>query len=80
MASGKAILASKACGASIDLVQEGKNGYCFDPFKQNDLVQKITLLAQKKEHLAALGKYSKQIIEPWSFTKFCEVVEALMHN
>ncbi len=75
MASGRAILASSDCGAAIDLVKDGENGYIFKSEDCKDLELKIQLFINQENNLSALGAASQKIIENWSLDKICEVIE-----
>lgn len=78
MACGKPVLASEACGAAADLVVEGINGYCFRNNDQDDLVNKMRILAQNREALKQMGVNARERIKAWSFQKNVEVVKEQM--
>lgn len=44
LASGCPVLASKKCGATDSLIIDGKNGYSFDPYDIDDLLNKMLLI------------------------------------
>jgi glycosyltransferase involved in cell wall biosynthesis len=67
MACGLAVLVSDKVGCAYDLIEKGVNGYIFDSGNTNDLLQKLSLLAQDKNRLTEMGKASLKIIQPWSF-------------
>jgi len=66
MAAGLPVLVSNYCGAAIDLVEEGKNGYTFSPVDAQqatnvlDSFLKLDILQQKE-----MGKHSQKIIESY---------------
>jgi glycosyltransferase involved in cell wall biosynthesis len=81
MASGKAILASDKAGAATDLVRPYHNGGIFkagDLTSLTDELEKLT--ANGKSELAKMGRYSKQLIKPWTFNEQAKVMEAIVKN
>lgn len=78
MASSRAVLVSNKCGASLDLVKEGVNGYVFQSNVVESLTEKINLLAQSKEKITELGNYSFRIISEWSFENICLAIEKIL--
>jgi glycosyltransferase involved in cell wall biosynthesis len=78
MASGRAVLVSDSCGAAIDLVQNGVNGYTFKSQDQNDFKEKILRLISMKKELMDMGSVSRQIIKNWNYQKDCIVIENLL--
>jgi len=64
MLCDNAILVSQRCGCSKDLVENGENGFTFDPYSIDDLRQKLNLLL--KEDLKAFGKHSGKLIEKYT--------------
>jgi 1,2-diacylglycerol 3-alpha-glucosyltransferase len=70
MASGLPVLVSNRCGCATDLVQEGKNGFTFDPGNVEDLAQLMTKLSSSNFPLSEFGAMSRQIIENWGPERF----------
>ncbi len=64
MAAGLPVLASDACGATLDLVRDGVNGYTFHSGDANDLRDAIIRL--QGADLAAMGASSRSIIAGWT--------------
>ena len=64
---GKPLLLSTAVGARHDLLQEGQNGYSFDPHSASEL-KKILLkiIHSKHEELQAMGNRSSEIASIFS--------------
>lgn len=66
MACGLPVLVSNQCGCAIDLVQDGKNGFTFDPYDltalSNLLVKFMTGTIDNK----AMGKVSEEIIQEYA--------------
>lgn len=65
MAAKLPVLVSNICGCSMDLVQEGVNGYTFNPYEVNDLAHKIKLIFQSD--LKYMGLKSRELISNWTF-------------
>ncbi len=60
------ILVSNHCGCVEDLVEEGKNGYSFNPFDLNELSSKMNLMINEPQRIKAFGKRSYQIIQKYT--------------
>ena len=77
MASGLPVLVSDRCGCAADLVQEGRNGFTFDPYKVEQLAQRLSQLsAFQPSRLSALGEASRQIIAAWGTERFAQGLRA----
>ncbi|MBO0952410.1 glycosyltransferase family 4 protein [Fibrella forsythiae] len=64
MACGLPVLVSDRCGCVADLVQEGQNGYRFDPNQPRQLSDKIgRFFAMSGAERAAMGLRSAQLVD-----------------
>ncbi|MFV8819144.1 glycosyltransferase family 4 protein [Haliea sp. E17] len=73
MASGLPILVSERCGCATDLVEDGRNGFKFDPFDENELAsQMLHVTSMNDQSRDALGGASKDIIDRWTPEKFAD--------
>ena len=74
MACGLPILLSKTCGCSPELLEQGRNGYAFNPTRTDALSERLTYLAHElsDERRAALGTASRDIIAQWPPSRFGE--------
>jgi 1,2-diacylglycerol 3-alpha-glucosyltransferase len=72
MASGLPVLVSSNCGCAQDLVQEGINGFTFDPQNVDELASCMGQITDRKASLASMGTASQQIIEHFSPQVFAE--------
>lgn len=80
MACSRAVLISSGCGAAIDLVHEGQNGFIFLSENWMDLKQKMLhMITNKKNELQKMGNASLQIIKEWSYEKDCRAIEKLLN-
>ena len=61
MASGLPIIVSRHCGAAC-LVQNGVNGFVFDPTKEGALAESLLLFDQLAEEHTSMGVHSREII------------------
>ena len=87
MASGLPVLVSNRCGCAQDLVQEGVNGFTFDPFNIEQLASlmlKISLrgvgpsgpeAAFQHFRLSAFGFASRGIIANWGPERFAQALQ-----
>lgn len=79
MASGKPVLVSDACGAAIDLVKDGINGYVFRSNHKHDLKEKMHHLLHPATDLKQMGAASLSIIKDWNYDKDAEAIESLFY-
>jgi len=71
MASGLPVLVSNRCGCAADLVQEGVNGFTFDPYNVEQLAQfMFQISAFQPFRLSAFGDASRKIISNWGPDRF----------
>jgi glycosyltransferase involved in cell wall biosynthesis len=71
MASGLPVLVSRRCGCAADLVQEGRNGFTFDPGDVEAMAQAMFRLAETPEpRLEEMGAASREIIARWGAPAF----------
>jgi glycosyltransferase involved in cell wall biosynthesis len=71
MASRLPVLVSNRCGCAPDLVQEGVNGWTFDPTNEEQLAQLMLRISAFQDFsLSAFGSASRQIISQWGPDRF----------
>lgn len=75
MAAGLPVLVSKRCGCYPDLINEGVNGFAFDPFNMEELHGLMKKAAEGKYDLAAMGKASLDIIKNYTPEKAAKVIK-----
>ena len=61
MAAGLPILVSSRCGSAQDLVEEGRNGFSFDPHNPARIAEVMWKLAHGPCDLEAMGRASREI-------------------
>ncbi len=66
MAAGLPVLVSRACGCAVDLVQDGVNGFTFDPYDVQGLAQLMVRMSSGEVDLPAMGQASEDIISHWT--------------
>jgi 1,2-diacylglycerol 3-alpha-glucosyltransferase len=75
MASVLPILVSNRCGCAPDLVEDGSNGFLFDPSNEADLTQQLLrmsrLSSQRREEM---GQRSREIVSQYSPESFANEV------
>jgi 1,2-diacylglycerol 3-alpha-glucosyltransferase len=77
MASGLPVLVSNRCGCAPDLVQEGVNGFTFDPYNVEQLAQlMLKISAFQPFSLSAFGNASRRIIADWGPERFASGLKA----
>jgi glycosyltransferase involved in cell wall biosynthesis len=72
MASGLPVLVSNRCGCAPDLVQEGVNGFNFDPYDTEALAQLMLSVSAFSFPLSAFGSVSRRIIADWGPERFAD--------
>ncbi len=70
MASGLPVLVSNRCGCAPDLVQEGVNGWTFDPYDVEALAELMLKVSAFYFPLSAYGDASRRIIADWGPERF----------
>jgi glycosyltransferase involved in cell wall biosynthesis len=76
MASGLPVLVSNRCGCAADLVQEGVNGFTFDPYNIGQLADLMLKISAFNFPLSAFGSESQRIISQWGPDRFAQGLEA----
>jgi glycosyltransferase involved in cell wall biosynthesis len=86
MAAGLPVLVSKNCGCTLDLVEDGFNGFAFDPHEINEIASVLTRMDNFDEiQWKKMGERSELIIANWSLKAFSFSLvmacnEALKHS
>ena len=82
MASGLPVIVSRGCGAAKTLVQEGENGWTFDPGEIDKLSNLLVDISRIEDHiLRKMGEMSQEIIGYWSLDRFADsVMKAITIN
>lgn len=70
-------LVSNICGCSLDLVQEGINGFTFNPYDYEDLALKINNVLEDKDKMS---KESRNIINKYSFKNSSNMFHQILNN
>ncbi len=72
MACGLPVLVSRTVGAAYDLVQDGVNGFRFDPRETGELSALLERVSAPDFPRAAFGEASRRIIADWTPEEFGE--------
>ena len=72
MASGLPVIVSNRVGCAMDLVQEGENGFTFDPYDVEQLTSLLGRISAFDFPLSNLGGASRSIISSWGPERFGE--------
>ena len=73
MASGLPVLVSARCGCAPDLLDEGKNGWTFDPLDVEPLAELMLRISRMTpEETLAMGRASQEIIARWTPETFAD--------
>ena len=70
MASGLPVIVSNRCGCAKDLVQEGVNGFTFDPYRPDELARLMLQVSNFRCQLSDFGIASSRIISQWGPDRF----------
>ena len=70
MACGLPVVVSSRCGCAGELVQEGVNGFIFDPYNINQLASLMLKISTFDFPLSAFGNASLAIISNWGTDRF----------
>jgi glycosyltransferase involved in cell wall biosynthesis len=75
MASSLPLIVSKGCGSAKTLVQEGENGWTFEPGDDETLTKlMIKASSLSSDALKEMGRKSQSIISEWSLDRFSDGV------
>jgi glycosyltransferase involved in cell wall biosynthesis len=73
MAAGLPVLVSGRCGCAPDLVQNGRNGYTFDPYDTDELARLMSRISSMTDaKRSAMGQASREIISRWTPETFAD--------
>lgn len=72
MASELPVLVSARCGCAPDLIEEGRNGFTFDPQSEEAIAEAMLKLPDDPAQTARLGQASLEIINRWGPRAFGE--------
>ncbi len=70
MAAGLPVVVSNRCGCAPDLVDEGRNGFTFDPYELSDLADHMYRIAHCNVDREKMGATSQDIIADWDPERF----------
>ena len=71
-AAGLPLLVSEPSGCAATLVENGRNGFTFDPHNSDELAAHMIRMAGDHTDRAAMGAASRDIVAPWDATRFGE--------
>jgi glycosyltransferase involved in cell wall biosynthesis len=74
MASGLPVIVSERCGCASDLVENGCNGFTFNPYDIDELAGLMLKVASDDCNREAMGQASREIISSWTPELFAENV------
>jgi glycosyltransferase involved in cell wall biosynthesis len=74
MACGLPIIVSNACGCIPELCHDNVNGYVFNPYNENELVNLMMKVSEKNKDLEYMGESSQQIISQYNLTSWAKTV------
>lgn len=72
MASSLPVLVSQICGCAADLVEDGVNGFTFDPCDREGLSRLMAKMTLGEVNLQVMGEASRKIIAAWTPQTFAE--------
>jgi glycosyltransferase involved in cell wall biosynthesis len=76
MATGLPVVISRSCGCVPELVDDGVNGFQFDPHDEPRLAELMSAVAgASEEQRAAWGEASRRIISDWTLDRFARGVQ-----
>jgi glycosyltransferase involved in cell wall biosynthesis len=75
MASGLPVIVSRGCGSAKTLVQEGENGWTFEPGDDETLTKLMVQASSlSSDCLKEMGRKSQSIVSEWSLDRFADGV------
>lgn len=66
MVCGLPVIVSDRCGAAYDLVVSGENGFVFDPYNENELLDRMRYFIANQGSIRKMGECSERIIAQYT--------------
>ncbi len=79
MASGLPVICSKIRG-NVDLIQEGRNGFLFNPNDYNTLIPKIQAIISNRELVKYMSEQNKEDVEGFSYRVVVNELETIYNE
>lgn len=79
MVAGLPVIVSDICGCSLDLVENGVNGFTINPSSVEDIAEKINRVLYN-ENIKMLAEQSKIIISEWTFENSRKSLETIINK
>jgi glycosyltransferase involved in cell wall biosynthesis len=70
MAAGLPVLVSQRCGCVSELVKDGNNGFTFDPWKVDEITEKLLQMHSNPLMLQSMSEQSLDLIMNWGPERF----------
>jgi len=80
MSCGLPVVVANGIGAADDLVQDGVNGFTFEPLNPVDLASKLKLILKNNSLRIEMSKQSNIIMNSWSYMECAEGVQNACKN
>ncbi len=81
MAAGLPVLVSSQCGCADDLVEDGQNGFCFDPAAVPELTARLKQIADlAPETRKRMGETSARIISAYTPQRFGQEIARVLRE
>ena len=81
MAAGLPVLVSSQCGCADDLVEEGGNGFRFDPASTSELSERLTQIADLAPEIRKrMGETSERIISAYTPQRFGQEIARVLRE
>ena len=80
MAARLPVLVSEKCGCVPELCQNGINGYSFDPYNVEEIVQKMLEISSNEKKRRAMGNASKKIIKAFTPENWAKTLLDIIKN
>ncbi|UBM59733.1 glycosyltransferase family 4 protein [Marinilongibacter aquaticus] len=72
MVCGKPVIVSQKAGSAHDLVKNGKNGFTFDAYSGDDLLEKLQFFVDNPAAVQSFGKNAEETIQEFAPEKVAE--------
>lgn len=80
LAAGLPVIVSSRCGCAEDLIENGRNGYVFDPFQADELPAELLLIGRDAgaARLREMGENSRRLIEGYSPRQWADEIARIV--